>query len=211
MALSQKEITSARSDGTTGSSGRRGCVWIAKQAASRMQNAQGSGGQASRCHHQLPDNLPKDDSAIDQHVQRIIAIAQCLATECSAPELWNKLSGVTDDNPFVQWNHWFNELPERMQRLEYEALCAEARAFIEKAKTLRGTAARQQEAMLFGRLGELLFQSGQVSDSIQSFQAAYQLCVESHDVEGQSAYLYNLWRRMATWMTVKPWLSRKSY
>ena len=140
----------------------------------------------------MPDNIPKDDGSIDQHVQRLIAIAQCLAIECSAPELWNKLSGVSDDNPFVQWNRWFNELPDRMQRLEYEALLDEAQAFIEKAKTLRGSAARRQEAILFGRLGELQFHSGRVSDSIEPFQTAHRLCAESNDVEGQIAYLNNL-------------------
>jgi hypothetical protein len=32
-----------------------------------------------------------------------------------------------------------------MQRLEYEALIAEAQAFIKQAKTLRGSPARQQD------------------------------------------------------------------
>lgn len=141
---------------------------------------------------QMPDNIPRDDGSIDQHVERLIAIAQCLAIECSAPELWNKLSGVSDDNPFVKWNRWFNELPDRMQRLEYEALLDEAQEFIEKAKTLRGSAARLQEAILFGRLGELQFHSGRVSDSIEPFQTAHRLCAERNDVEGQIAYLNNL-------------------
>jgi tetratricopeptide (TPR) repeat protein len=140
----------------------------------------------------LPDGIPQDDGSIDRHVQRLIAVAQCLANECSAPELWNKLSGVSDDNPFVQCNHWFNELPDRMQRLEYEALIAEAQTLIERAKTLRGSAARQEEAILFGRLGELLFHSGRVSDSLDSFQTAHQLCVGVNDVEGQISYLNNL-------------------
>jgi len=140
----------------------------------------------------MPDGMPKDDGSIDQHVQRLIAIAQCLATECGAPELWNQLTGVSEDNPFVQWNRWFEELPERMERLEYEALVAEAETFIEKAKGLRGSAARQQEAILIGRKGELLFHSGQVQSSLEPFQAALKLCVESNDVEGQLAYLNNL-------------------
>jgi len=140
----------------------------------------------------MPDDIPKDDGSVDQHVQRLIAVAQCLANECSSPELWNKISGVSDDNPFVLWNQWFSELQERMQLLEYKALIAEAQAFIEKAKNLRGSAARQQEAILFGRLGELQFHSGRVSDSIEPFQTAHRLCVESNDVEGQAAYLNNL-------------------
>lgn len=140
----------------------------------------------------LPDDIPRDNASIDQHVQRLIAVAQCLANECSTPELWNKLSGVSDDNPFVQWNRWFNELPDRMQRLEYEALIAEAQAFIKQAKTLRGSPARQQEAILCGRQGELLFHSGRVEASLEPFREALALCVECNDVEGQVAYLNNL-------------------
>lgn len=140
----------------------------------------------------MPDDIPKDDGSIDQHAQRLITVAQCLANECRAPELWNKLTGVSDDNPFVQWNRWFNELPDRMQRLEYEALIAEAQTFIEKAKTLRGSAARQQEAILLGRLGELLFHAGRAEESVAPFRFALALCAESNDVEGQIAYLNNL-------------------
>jgi tetratricopeptide (TPR) repeat protein len=140
----------------------------------------------------MPDDLPKNDGTVDQHIQRLIAVAQCLANECGAPELWNKLSGVSHDNPFVQWNQWFGELQERMQRLEYDALISEAKTFIEKAKTLRGSAARQQEAILSGRLGELLFHSGRVDESVAAFRSALALCAEGNDVEGQIAYLNNL-------------------
>ena len=140
----------------------------------------------------VPDDIPKDDGSIDQHVQCLVAVAQCLANECDSPELWNKLSGVSDGNPLVQCNRWFNELPERMQRLEYDALISEAMTFIERAKSLRGSAARQQETFLFGRLGELLFHSGRVSESIEPFQSAHRFCIEGNDVEGQIAYLNNL-------------------
>ncbi len=140
----------------------------------------------------MPDDLPKDDGSIDQHVQRLIAVAQCLANECRAPELWNRLSGVSDDNPFVQWNRWFSELADRMQRLEYDALISEAKAFLEQAQTLRGSAARQQETLLFGRLGELLFHSGRVEDALEALRLAQELCTSSSDVEGQVAYLNNL-------------------
>jgi tetratricopeptide (TPR) repeat protein len=140
----------------------------------------------------MPDSISRDDGSVDQHVQHLIAIAQCLATECSAPELWTKLSGVSEDNPFVQWNRWFSELPDRMQRLEYEAMIAEAQTFLKKAKTLRGSAAREQEAILFGRLGELLFHSGRVEASLNAFESALEICTSNHDIGGQVAYLNNL-------------------
>ena len=140
----------------------------------------------------IPDGMPTGDVSIDGYVQCLMAVAQCLANECGAPELWDKLSGNPDDNPLVQWDRWFGELPQRMERLEYELLIDEARAFIEKAKTLRGGTARQHETFLVGRLGELLFHSGRVSEAVPAFQAAFDLCVENSDVEGQLTYLNNL-------------------
>jgi tetratricopeptide (TPR) repeat protein len=119
-------------------------------------------------------------------------VAQCLAQECGSPELWNKLCGNADENPLVQWDRWFGELPERMQRLEYEELIGEAGAFIEQAKTLQGGTARQYEAILYGRLGELLFQSGRVAEAVGPFRSAFDLCVENNDTEGQHTYLNNL-------------------
>lgn len=140
----------------------------------------------------IPDGMATDDGSIDAYFQRLAAVAQCLANECDAPELWNKLCGNPDDNPLVQWDHWFGELPERMNALEYPELIAEAREFIETAKTLKGGHARLNEAYLYGRLGELLFQSGQVSESIEPMNSALSLCVKSGDIEGQVAYLGNL-------------------
>jgi tetratricopeptide (TPR) repeat protein len=140
----------------------------------------------------VPDGMPTDDGSIDRYVQCLGAVARCLAQDCGAPELWNTLCGNPDDNPLVQWDRWFGELPARMQRLEHEALIAEAKTFIERAKTLRGGAARQHEAFLYGRLGELSFHSGRVAEAAQPFQSAFDLCVENNDVEGQLTYLNNL-------------------
>ncbi|MEO1616415.1 MAG: tetratricopeptide repeat protein [Planctomycetota bacterium] len=140
----------------------------------------------------LPNGMTTDDGSIDRYFQSLAAVAQCLAQECGAPELWNKLCGNPEDNPLVQWDHWFGELPDRMQRLEYDELIVEAEGFIEKAKTLKGGTARLNEAYLYGRLGELLFHSGRVDEALEPFQSALDLCVESKDVEGQIAYLNNL-------------------
>ena len=136
--------------------------------------------------------MPTDAASIDRYVQHLGAIAHCLANDCGAPELWEKLCGTPDDNPLLQWDQWYGMLPQRMERLEYESLISEAQAFIDNTNTLQGTAARQHEALLYGRLGDLLFHSGQVSAAIDPLQSALDLCREIHDVEGQFTYLSNL-------------------
>src|SRR5262249_40738979 len=108
----------------------------------------------------VPEDLRTDPAAIDRYVQCLGSVAHCLTTECHAAELWNKLCGTPEDNPLLQWERWYGELRQRMERLEYDELIAEARSFIERAKSLQGNAARQNEAFLQGRLGELLFHAG---------------------------------------------------
>src|SRR5262249_38145425 len=131
-------------------------------------------------------------ATLDQYVQCLIAVAQCLANECRSPELWNSMTQGSENNPLVQFDRWIAELPERMQRLEFDVLIKEAKEFIQKAESLRGGAARQRETYLNGRFGELLFHSGQVEKSVEPFVAAFNLCVETKDLEGQYAYLNNL-------------------
>ena len=139
-----------------------------------------------------PEAFEANPAAVHRYVQCLGTVAHCLATQCDAPELWNRLCGTPEDNPLLQWDRWYRELPERMERLEYDELIAEAKAFIEQAKSLQGHAARQNEAFLQGRLGELLFHSGSASDAVEAWQSALELCREINDVEGQFIYLGNL-------------------
>jgi tetratricopeptide (TPR) repeat protein len=139
-----------------------------------------------------PAGMLTDPASIEQYVQRLGTVAQCLATECGAPELWDELCGTPDDNPLLQWDRWYGELPGRMERLEHDQLIAEARSFIERARELQGDAARQNEVFLLGRLAELLFHSGRVSDAIGPFREALAACREMGDVEGEMTYLKNL-------------------
>lgn len=140
----------------------------------------------------VPDDLRTDEAALNRFAQCLIAVAQCLANECKSPELWNRMTGVSQENPLVQFDQWFADLPERVQQLEFDVLIKEAEALIQRAKTLRGGTARQHESYLYGRLGELLFHSGRVAEAIEPFKAAFDLCVQCDDVEGQIVYLNNL-------------------
>src|SRR6516225_3302004 len=139
-----------------------------------------------------PDEIRSDSAAIDRYVQCLGAVAHCLAHQCAAPELWNALCGAPVDNPLIKWDRWYGQLTDRMERLEYEALIAEARGFVEEVRRFQGAAARQNEAYLNGRLGELLFHSGRVCEAGEPFQAALQVCRETDDCEGQRTYLNNL-------------------
>ncbi|MCA9038555.1 MAG: hypothetical protein KDA91_25695, partial [Planctomycetaceae bacterium] len=140
----------------------------------------------------IPDEMPTDDEAIDRWAQNLGAVAQCLAGKCGSPEMWNHLCGNPDDNPLLKFDRWYGELPERMKRLEHDALIAEAGELIEQARTLRGSAARTHECWLLGRLGELLFHSGRPSDAVSPYSDAFDLCVTADDTEGQIIYLQNL-------------------
>jgi tetratricopeptide (TPR) repeat protein len=139
-----------------------------------------------------PDGILANPAAMEVYIQRLGAVAQCLAKQCGAPELWNKLTGTPESNPFVKWERWYAELPQRAERLEHPALVQEARRLITETHHLQGTAARQNEAFLCGRLGELYFHSGQVRDAIEPFRAAIDLCQKLGDFEGEAIHLNNV-------------------
>ena len=139
-----------------------------------------------------PENIRSNPAAMQSYIQHLGAVAPCLANECGAPQLWNKLRGTPDSNPLLRWQRWFGELPQRVERLEHATLIEEARRFVQEAQRLEGNGARQGEAVLRGRLGELLFHSGRVAEATDPFRTALKLCRELHDVEGQRVYLNNL-------------------
>ena len=139
-----------------------------------------------------PDNFNPTPAAVNEYGQRLGTVAEYLATECNAPELWNALCGTQEDNPLLQWEKWYEELPQRMEQLEYRQLIDEAREFIARAQTLEGHAVRRNEELLHGRLGELLFHSGHAADAVEAFRTALEHCRENGDVEGILMNLGNL-------------------
>jgi tetratricopeptide (TPR) repeat protein len=183
-ALSPTEIRD-RLIGAAGSGDHRRLL-----AACQQYKAQVAANVGLMC--KVPEEIRKDEAALNGYVQCLGAVAQCLAQECGAPDLWNGLCGTPQSNPLLVWEAWFAALPERAGRLEHAALIEEARQFIAEAKRMEGRAARQGEVYFQGRVGELLFHSGKVADSIDPWLAALNLCREQGDVEGQRVYLNNL-------------------
>lgn len=141
---------------------------------------------------QVPPTLRNSPEALDKYVQRLMAVAKCLASECQSPELLEALTGGSGDNPFEQFQRWYEGLPGRMEGLEFNELISEARTHLGSAQRLQGHHARRSEAILHGRLGELLFHSGRVSEAFAPLREALAICREIGDVEGVAAYLEGL-------------------
>jgi tetratricopeptide (TPR) repeat protein len=139
-----------------------------------------------------PVDIRNNEVALNREIQCLGRIAQCLAQECAAPELWNQLVGPPESNPLARWDAWYGELPHRMARLEHEQLITEALKLIAEAQGLKGSAATQNEAFLVGRLGELQFHSGKVAEALPTFSRALEICREINDLTGQRVHLNNL-------------------
>lgn len=140
----------------------------------------------------MPPEIARDPARAQDYVGRLLAVANCLAIECNAPELRDRICGKPEDSPMRKWDAWFEGLSGRMDRLDYDEPIAEARAFIEQVRSFNGSAARQYEAFFLGRLGELLFHSGRVDEALGPHREARALCRAEGDFEGEAAYLNNL-------------------
>lgn len=140
----------------------------------------------------VPEEIRTDASAVEQYVRAITAVATCLAQECGAPELLNRLTGSGGGNPLQSWEEWFRRIPDRKNQLEYDQLIQEAKELLQQVQAFLGEGARQTEIALYGQLGDLLFHSGKVDQAEPVFRTALDLCREGNDLEGQRTYLANL-------------------
>lgn len=140
----------------------------------------------------LPESVRGDEQQANKFIQGLAAAAQCLQGELGDSRLWDVLVGEAEDSPIARWQGFIDSVPERMARLEHVELIEELRPLLLEAEQLGGNGARQYEAILRGRLGELLFHSGSVRESREPMEVALELCKEQGDQEGVCIYLNNL-------------------
>lgn len=141
---------------------------------------------------EIPAELKSDPDAIEQHIRCLVNVAVCLANDCNAPELWNQLQSTPENSPLHDLERWHGQLQERMKKLEHSALVSEACTWLETVRSIPSQSARQSEAVLYQRLGDLLLHSGQTADAEKAFRTALKLCQEQQDMEGQRATLASL-------------------
>lgn len=139
-----------------------------------------------------PPGFDADSPETQQFIHGLATAAQCLATECNSPALWQALTGTADNNPILRWQQFLEFLPERLQRLEFEQVREEILVQLEDIKRFQGPHAKQYEAIALGRLGEACFHSGRVSEAGVPTQRALEICRLQDDRHGVAIYLANL-------------------
>lgn len=140
----------------------------------------------------LPQSVRVNEQQADKFIQGLAAAAQCLQSDLGDSRLWDVLVGKPQDNPIAQWQAFIDSVHERMAQLEHAAMIDELQPLLAEAEHLGGEGARQYEAILRGRLGELLFHSGRVQEARKPMEEALDLCTELGDQEGICIYLSNL-------------------
>ena len=140
----------------------------------------------------LPEGVRKNPAKANVFVQSLGAAAECLAQELGDSTLWNVLVGNSDNNPIIRWQGFIDGIAERMQRLEHKQLIAELQPLLTEVTRFEGGTARQYEAILRGRLGELLYHSGNMEEARVPMEEALSICQKIGDREGVCIYLNNL-------------------
>ncbi|MCB1692219.1 MAG: tetratricopeptide repeat protein [Pseudomonadales bacterium] len=140
----------------------------------------------------LPEPVLTDEQEANRFMQGLSMAADCLQNHLGDGRLWNVLVGDPEQNPITRWQSFIDEIPGRMEQLEHDELIAEIGPFLDETQRLRGHGARQYEAFLRGRLGDVLFHSGNVQEAKASMESALELCREIGDRDGVRVYLNNL-------------------
>lgn len=140
----------------------------------------------------LPVTVRSDPAQAQRFVQGLGMAAHCMAEQLGDMTLWNVLVGNVESNPLLRADAFSEQVSERMDRLEYEALIAECRKLIDEFARFKGGDVQHYQAVLHGRLGELFFHSGSVDEAEREMRTALSICREIGDNVGIRTYLSNL-------------------
>lgn len=123
----------------------------------------------------------------------IIAVAQHFATKMGHPELWAALTGSPKENPVTQWEKALEDVGASMAQGQYAKGAEAMRQLLERTSGLRGSGVDAYRPITLGRLGECLFQSGEVEKATAPTEQALAMCESLGDDAGVVSYLGNLY------------------
>lgn len=139
----------------------------------------------------VPAPIRADPAAVNHYGNTIIRVAQLLKAR-GHPGPLRALHGERDKNPLDRWQDAFT----RAQALAAADRHAESievlSSLLAELDQASGSAVDDIRAKVFGALGAVWFQAGDISQAFHWTQRALQACVANDDTQGISTYRQNL-------------------
>jgi hypothetical protein len=138
-----------------------------------------------------PAQIRGDPAAVSIYGNRITLVARLLKAR-GHPGPLRALQGDRDNNPIYRWQEAF----ARSQALADAGRHAESikvlSSLLAELDQVSGSAADDTRVKVFGKLGAVWFEAGDISQAFHWTQRAFQACVANDDTQGVSTYRENL-------------------
>jgi tetratricopeptide (TPR) repeat protein len=139
----------------------------------------------------VPEEKRRDRDWVDQFVRMLFALAEALQRHGIAEPMQRLTGGA--DNPLVQWQRKLEQARGWMEEMRFPDAVTLLNDLLIDVRGLSGTGADAYLPVTYGCLGECYFQSGDSTKAVIPTRQALTLCQRSGDIEGQIAYLGNLY------------------
>jgi tetratricopeptide (TPR) repeat protein len=141
----------------------------------------------------VPDALRSRPEDMQRYAHGLIGVAQLFASALGRQELLERLTGLEQSNPLIQWQEALGRARELMDQLQLEDAMELLTELIPKVQTLEGTGAQKYLPITYGFVSECLFHLGRAEQAAEPAARALELCERSGDGEGMKAYLRHLY------------------
>lgn len=139
----------------------------------------------------VPAQIRGDPAALNNYANKIILVAKLLEGR-GHPSPLRSLEGDRDSNPIYRWQDALarsRALTDAGRHAESIEMLSSLLAELDQTS---GTAVEDTRIKVFGELGAVWFEAGDISRAFHWTQRALQACVANDDTQGISTYRQNL-------------------
>jgi tetratricopeptide (TPR) repeat protein len=139
----------------------------------------------------VPAQIRADPAALNRYGNTIIRVAQLLKAR-GHPGPLRALHGERDNNPVYRWQDAFTRSQALAAADRHTESIEVLSSLLAELDQMSGSALDDMRAKVFGALGTVWFQAGDISQAFHWTQRALQACVANDDTQGISTYRQNL-------------------
>ncbi len=139
----------------------------------------------------VPAPIRDDPGAVNRYGNRLILVAQLLKAK-GYPGPLRTLEGDRDSNPIQRWREAFTRSRALTSAGRYADTIEVLSSLLAELDQMSGSAVDDMRPKVFGALGDVWFQAGDVSQAFHWTQRALQACLANEDSIGIATYRENL-------------------
>ncbi|MBX9693010.1 MAG: hypothetical protein K2Z81_11545 [Cyanobacteria bacterium] len=141
----------------------------------------------------VPEALRNNTDEVERYGTTVVAVAEYFHNTLGRRALRQALTGSSEDNPLVQWEHAIEEAREKLGHMDFVGAEETVRAIMAKNSKLQGKSVNGYLTVSLGLLGQTLFHQGKAREALEFATRANELCATERDMEGVLAYTATLY------------------